>query len=102
VHEYLFRLFIYCFYQQDGGSDKDLLRKIDDLKEDCGKYEHEIDQMKDEFKLMRRERDKFRDKYDNLNEEFKEIKRELDREKPGRSLHWNSNSPEEHYRKDSR
>jgi len=34
--------------------------------------------MKDDFKQMRRERDKFRDKFDNIKEDLEEIKRERD------------------------
>ena len=53
--------------------------------------------MSDEFKEMKRERNKYRDKYDNINEDL-EIKRERDRQK----TRWNSNSPEERTKKDSR
>jgi hypothetical protein len=53
--------------------------------------------MTDEFKEMKRERNKYRDKYENINEDH-EIKRERDRQK----IRWNSNSPEERNKKDSK
>jgi chromosome segregation ATPase len=45
----------------------------------CRAYEKEIEQMKDDFKDMRRDRDKFRDKFENIKEDFEEIKRQRDR-----------------------
>jgi hypothetical protein len=45
--------------------------------------------MKDNFKHMRRERDKFRDKFGTISEDFEEIKRQRDqyRQKLGRYEH---------------
>jgi chromosome segregation ATPase len=52
--------------------------RSEDLKEVCRKYEDEIEQMKDDLKQMRREREKYREKFENTNEDLQEIKRERD------------------------
>ncbi|CAF1041765.1 unnamed protein product [Adineta ricciae] len=51
-------------------------RKIEDLKDLCEHYENELEQLKDDLKRMRRERDRYRDKIDSNNEDLEEMKRE--------------------------
>ncbi|CAF3583434.1 unnamed protein product, partial [Adineta steineri] len=62
----------------DESTDRNVVHKMEKLKEMCEYYENELEQMKDDLKIMRRERDKYRDKLETLNEDFEEIKRERD------------------------
>ncbi|CAF1377653.1 unnamed protein product [Adineta steineri] len=62
----------------DESTDRNIVHKMEKLKEMCEYYENELEQMKNDLKIMRRERDKYRDKLEALNEDFEEIKRERD------------------------
>ncbi|CAF0844882.1 unnamed protein product [Rotaria sordida] len=64
--------------QRDVSTDRDLRRKIEDLKDTCRNYRNDLDQMKDELKQMRHERDKYRDKLDIVKEDLEEMKHERD------------------------
>ncbi|CAF3081589.1 unnamed protein product [Rotaria sp. Silwood2] len=64
--------------QRDGSTDRDLHRKIEGLKNTCRNYQDELDQMKNELKQMRHERDKYRDKFDSVNDDLEKIKYERD------------------------
>ncbi|CAF4647870.1 unnamed protein product [Rotaria sp. Silwood1] len=66
------------YRQRDSSTDRDLRGKIEDLKETCRNYRNELEQMKNEIKQMRQERDKYRDKLDTVNEDLEEMKRERD------------------------
>ncbi|CAF0997502.1 unnamed protein product [Adineta ricciae] len=65
-------------------------RKTEDLKDLCEHYENEVEQLKDDLKRMRRERDRYRDKVDSNNEDLEEMKRE--RNQYYRQASFSSNS----------
>ncbi|UJR15342.1 hypothetical protein I4U23_002291 [Adineta vaga] len=65
--------------KHNGNTDRHRLEKVEELKERCTHYEDELEQIKDDLKQMRRERDKYRDKFDNINEDLEEVKRDRNR-----------------------